>query len=55
MALVRDFCVTAGWGGGRREDGDKRPNKVHLNIEAARPFSPCPYKELVVNPDGQSS
>lgn len=46
-----------GWAGGvgRREEGDKRPNKVHLNIEAARPFSPCPYKELVVNLDGPSS
>lgn len=43
-----------GWGG-RREDEDKRPNKVHLNIAAARPLFPCPYKELVVNPDGQSS
>lgn len=34
---------------------DKRPNKVYLNIEAARPFFPCPYKELLVNPDGLSS
>lgn len=38
-----------------REDEDKTPNKVHLNIEAARPFPLCPYKELLVNPDGQSS
>lgn len=36
-------------------DEDKRPNKVHLNIEAARPFFPCPYKELLVNPSGLSS
>lgn len=28
---------------------DKRPNKVHLNIEAAGPFFHCPYKELLVN------
>lgn len=35
--------------------GDKRPNKVYLNIEAARPFSPCPYKELLVDPDTPSS
>lgn len=40
-----------GWG----ENEDKRPNKVHLNLETARPFSPCPYKELLVNPGRLSS
>lgn len=50
MVLVRDFSSSAGGG-----DEDKRPNKVHLNIEAARPFFPCPYKELLVNPSGLSS
>lgn len=34
---------------------DKRPNKVHLNLETAGPFSPCPYKELLVNPGRLSS
>lgn len=62
--FVRDFSAGGGRGGeGGREmrrvwgvgTGDKRPNKVHLNIEAARPFSPCPYKELLVDPDTLSS
>ena len=42
-------------GRGRKKNEDKRPNKVCLNIEPAGPFFPCPYKELLVNPDGLSS
>lgn len=39
--------------GGEKSE-DKRPNKVHLNIETAGPFFPSPYKEFLMNPGGRS-
>lgn len=37
------------------ENRTQEANKVHLNIEMAGPFFPCPYKELLLDPGRVSS